>query len=107
MNKSDKRSKTAKEHRWLYKTRTWKTLRQKILTRDTYTCQRCGVALTQGRTRPTDAVVNHIKPHKGDEELFTHPDNLEAVCKKCHDSLIQSEEKRTAPEIGPDGWPVV
>ena len=106
MQKSDQRSKTSEEHRWLYKTRTWKTLRLQILTRDNYTCQRCGVALTQGRTRPTDAVVNHIKPHKGDEVLFADPLNLEAVCKRCHDSLIQSEERRTSPDIGPDGWPI-
>lgn len=31
-------------------------------------------------------VVDHIKPHKGDEKLFFAPDNLQSLCKRHHDS---------------------
>jgi 5-methylcytosine-specific restriction endonuclease McrA len=99
-----RRSTSAAKYRRLYKTALWQTLRAQILTRDLYTCQRCGCRLTQGRSRPTDAVVNHITPHKGSVDLFSDPDNLEAVCKQCHDSRIQGEERGTT--IGPDGWAV-
>ncbi len=38
-------------------------------------------------------VVDHIKPHKGDETLFHNPDNLQSLCKRCHDSVKQRMEK--------------
>ncbi len=100
------RSKDAVEYRRLYKTAAWKAIRPVILARDLYTCQRCNTPLTPGRSRPTDAVVNHKQPHRGDWTLFTDPDNLEAVCKQCHDSAIQSMERGNVQQIGPDGWPV-
>jgi|TARA_B100001057_G_scaffold467724_1_gene526144 hypothetical protein len=51
--------------------------------------------------------VHHLKAHRGDLELFFDLNNLQAVCKSCHDGAIQSVEARgydTA--IGADGWPV-
>lgn len=52
-------------------------------------------------------VVNHIIPHKGDMILFTDPDNLESVCKSCHDGTIQkAETKGYHSMIGADGWPM-
>lgn len=75
--------------------------------RDMFTCQRTGVMLTQGRTRPTDAVVHHKTPHKGDVDLFYAPGNVEAVCKEYHDKQLQQEEALGYnPEIGADGWPI-
>ena len=105
MRRDRARSKDALEYRKLYKTATWKAIRPVILARDMFTCQRCKTPLTQGRSRPTDAVVNHKRKHQGDWELFTDPDNLEAVCKQCHDSAIQSEERGKRVTFGPDGWP--
>jgi len=101
------RSTSAVEYRKLYKTAAWKAIRPIILARDLYTCQRCDTPLTQGRAKPTDAVVNHRKPHEGDWQLFTDPDNLEAVCKKCHDSAIQSQERGWRRQVGSDGWPTI
>ena len=70
-------------------------------------CQRCGVYLADdGGKSPRSATVNHKTPHKGDLTLFFDPDNLEAVCKRCHDSDIQSEERSGKPTIGVDGWPI-
>ena len=31
-------------------------------------------------------VVDHIKPHKDDPELFWDEANWQAICKRCHDS---------------------
>ena len=53
--------------------------------------------------------MNHIVPHQGDFELFHDPDNLESVCKPCHDGVIQHQEKTGKeydPTIGWDGVPV-
>ena len=52
-------------------------------------------------------VVHHRIAHKGDWSLFTDYDNLEALCKRCHDSEAQSIERRGYNNrIGDDGWPV-
>jgi 5-methylcytosine-specific restriction protein A len=36
-------------------------------------------------------VVDHIKPHKGDPELFWDSDNWQSLCKKCHDLKTRQE----------------
>ena len=52
-------------------------------------------------------IADHIEPHKGDEDLFFDPSNLESLCKHCHDSTAQSEERLGySKEIGVDGWPI-
>ena len=52
-------------------------------------------------------VVDHIKPHKGDEELFWDQDNWQPLCKDCHDSAKAIEESRGyAQGCGVDGVPV-
>jgi len=47
-------------------------------------------------------VVNHRRPHRGDWALFIDPRNHESVCKPCHDSAIQREEKRGLSCVGVD-----
>ena len=102
----NKRSTTADEYRKHYFTKDWRLLRVTILTRDGYRCQKCDVALSGGRSNPNSAVVHHKIPHKGDLELFYDPNNLEAVCWKCHSGALQSEEVLGySKEIGADGWP--
>lgn len=95
-------------YRRLYKTKAWALLRDRALVRDLYTCQHkgCGVQLTKGRDKPNSAVVHHIKPHKGDHDLFFDLNNLQSVCKMHHDSDIQSIEAGSKSlSIGADGWP--
>ena len=41
-------------------------------------------------------VVDHIKPHKGDKDLFWDHANWQSLCKPCHD-------RKTATEDG-GGW---
>lgn len=52
----------------------------------------CRLCKSQGRIVAA-AVVDHIVAHRGDEELFWDPDNWQSLCKRCHDSVKQSEER--------------
>lgn len=53
-------------------------------------------------------VVDHIKPHEGDQTLFWRRSNWQALCKTHHDSDKQRLEKsgRVTVRIGLDGFPV-
>lgn len=50
----------------------------------------CVICQAQGRVTPAN-VVDHIIPHRGDRERFDDPDNLQALCKPCHDRKTQQE----------------
>lgn len=103
------RSPEAAEYRKLYNTKQWRSLREQVLLRDLYKCQHkgCGAPLKRGRKSPRSAVVHHLKPHKGDLDLFYDIDNLQSVCWTCHSGDIQSIESRGFDAtIGEDGWPV-
>lgn len=85
----------------------WVRTRDAILTRDGYLCQPC-----QRNGRPTPATqVDHIVPKaKGGTD---DPDNLEAICRSCHDAKTAQEAAeaqgrtwRPKRTIGADGWPV-
>lgn len=79
--------------RW-YKTARWQALRWQILVRDLFTCQWPGCGRIEGDT--SKLVADHREPHRGDEALFWDADNLWCLCKPCHDSAKQSEERRDA-----------
>lgn len=76
------------EWRSWYKTARWQRKRWSVLVRDDFTCQRCGrvEAIT------SKLVADHKIPHRGDEALFWDDDNLQCLCKTCHDSAKQREE---------------
>ncbi|HFI0610336.1 TPA: HNH endonuclease [Streptococcus suis] len=38
-------------------------------------------------------VVDHITPHRGDQELFWDQSNWQALCKSCHDRKTQTEDR--------------
>ena len=83
----DRRSEEAQSWRWMYKTNEWiSTRRPDQLVREPF--GRAG-ARTSVRTRATD--VDHIQPHRGDWALFTDPDNLQSLCKSCHDRKTAQE----------------
>ncbi len=71
-------------HAW-YKTAAWQRLRWQVLLRDRFTCQMCCVI----EGRKGQLVADHKHPHRGDEGLFWDPDNLQCLCKTCHDSTKQ------------------
>lgn len=88
-------------HPW-YKTTFWRDLRLVHLGREPL-CRRC-----KEEGRLTEAtVVHHVRPHKGDWNLFRDGSNLASSCKRCHDSIEQSIEARGFDRtVGEDGWPV-
>jgi 5-methylcytosine-specific restriction protein A len=52
-------------------------------------CVRCN---EQGRYVKT-TVVDHIKPHRGDQRLMWDEGNWQALCKSCHDSKTMTEDR--------------
>lgn len=78
---------------WL-NTAKWRRVRLEILERDGFRCQQTGVVLDGKYPAPNSAVVDHVEPHRGDEDLFWDKDNMQAVCKSWHDSEKQRREKR-------------
>ena len=59
---------------YLYKDTRWTKISREFL-RANPVCCRCGAPAT---------VVDHIIPHRGDEELFWDSNNLQPLCFKCH-----------------------
>lgn len=62
-----------------YNSKEWKTVRTEAFIRDNYTCVDCGQVGHQ-------LEANHIKPRSRFPELALVLDNIETLCKKCHDS---------------------
>lgn len=72
----------------LYNTKRWYRLRYHQLQKQPL----CEFHLKRNQVISA-SVVDHIKPHKGDETLFHNPENLQSLCKRCHDSVKQRMEK--------------
>lgn len=87
-----RRRDASKPWRAWYKTARWQKLRQTILERDGWQCQKTGVALVGKYPAANSPVVNHIKAHRGDPDLFWDPENLEAMSKEYHDREQQKLE---------------
>jgi len=64
-------------------------LRWQVLVRDLFTCQRCRLIVT-GKGQ---AVADHVRPHRGNEAMFWNASNIQCICKACHDSIRQAEDK--------------
>lgn len=63
----------------------------------------CRMCRADGRTTAA-TIADHLDPHRGDETLFWFGE-LQSLCKPCHDSAKQREEKGTIARIDDDGWP--
>lgn len=86
-------------HRF-YDTRLWRDVLRPAIMREQPLCVFC---TQKGKTTSTQ-IVDHIIPHKGDWELFADKNNLQGLCKKCHDSTKQSREKLGySSEVGVNG----
>ena len=66
-------------HMWYSSTR-WRKLRL-IWLKSNPLCVYCQ---EQNKLIPAQ-VVDHIRPHKGDIYMFYSVDNLQSLCKRCHD----------------------
>jgi len=56
----------------------------------------CAMIVADGNRCAQPAnVVDHIKPHRGDNALFWDKTNWQSLCGPCHNSRKQSLERRT------------
>lgn len=65
----------------------WRLLRARYLAQHP-NCAECD---RQGKLTPAE-VVDHITPHRGDQNLLYDPDNLQSLCKRCHDEKTARED---------------
>ena len=95
-----KRPKRPWQH--LYNTARWDKLREWQLAMEPL-CQFC-----KQQDVVTEAdIVDHVIPHKGSVDLFFDPENLQSLCKHCHDSVKRRIELgQGVVTFGPDGWPL-
>ena len=75
----EKRTQREKPHAEMYHTTAWKQLREAHRTSEPL-CRECA---KHGVIRPMSD-VDHIVPHRGDWVRFMDADNLQSLCKKCH-----------------------
>jgi 5-methylcytosine-specific restriction endonuclease McrA len=92
MPKRDQQRDAVQPWRHWYKTSRWQKLRMQILVRALFTCQMAGCGRVEGKT--SQLVADHRIPHRGNEGLFWDADNLQCLCKPCHDRLKQRQEIR-------------
>jgi 5-methylcytosine-specific restriction protein A len=67
--------------------RRWQLLREVFLGEHPL-CARC----QERGMFVSSTVVDHIKPHRGDETLFWDVGNLEALCASCHSRKTASRD---------------
>lgn len=72
-----------------YKTSEWQRLRWQVLVDGLFTCVRCQII-----GQSPDLVADHIRPHRGDRDLFFDRSNLQCLCASCHNRDKQREERR-------------
>jgi 5-methylcytosine-specific restriction protein A len=95
MNRSRQRDDALPWRRWV-KTARWQKLRWSVLVRDLFTCQKC----KRIETDTSQLVADHKTPHRGDERLFWDDENLQCLCKPCHDVVKQAEEQASVQQRG-------
>lgn len=71
----------------LYMSNRWKQLRLQQLHKEPL----CAMCMSKGDITPA-TVVDHIKPHKGNWQAFHDMDNLQSLCKQCHDTKTATED---------------
>ena len=85
-----------------YSSQQWFKLRRKALRRDQHKCRMCGSPVHGKKT----AHVDHIKKRKQHPELALRLDNLQTLCRHCHNSTKQYHEKNPDAGANADGFPV-
>lgn len=84
-----KYNKDSRPFKCLYNTSRWKKSRKQYLMVHPL-CEECR---KHGMIKAAD-VVDHIIPHKGNEELFWDESNWQSLCKECHDKKTAREDGR-------------
>ncbi len=78
--RKDKRSYAADQYRELYRTNEWRKASEAHRAVNVL-CVHC---LARGVRTYKDLVVDHIRDHKGDPELFWDPSNWQTLCRQCN-----------------------
>ena len=65
----------------------WRKAREYFLSQNPL----CVMCQQQGRITPAN-VVDHIQPHKGNQDLFWDEANWQALCQSCHNSKTAKED---------------
>lgn len=65
----------------------WESYRKRFLAIN-HECYACGENAT---------VVDHLKPHQGDEILFKKTDNHIPLCERCHNTVTMKFDKKYKP----------
>lgn len=73
--------------RHLYNSWKWRKARRAFLDGEPL-CRHC---TKNGKVTPANE-VDHIEPHKGDEDLFWNVDNWQPLCKPCHQRKTYQED---------------
>lgn len=73
--------------------RRWRKLRRTFLA--AHPVCKHHLEATPSRVVPA-TVVDHIVPHRGDDRLRLDWDNLQALCKRCHDSKTATHDSGRA-----------
>ena len=73
---------------YLYRTRAWREGSKNFLTENPW----CWLHLQRGE-RVLAVLVDHHRPHKGNEELFFNVDNWRPMCRACHDGPKRKAER--------------
>ena len=73
----------------MYDSTRWRKARARHL----YKHPLCALCRRQGVTTAA-TVVDHIKPHDGDYDLFWDESNYQSLCKMCHNSAKRIKENK-------------
>jgi 5-methylcytosine-specific restriction endonuclease McrA len=66
----------------------------------------CALCARQGRDTAA-TVVDHVREHRGDYDLFWDPANWQSLCASCHSGIKRLQERRGySPAAGVDGMPL-
>lgn len=83
----------------LYTHSKWRSLRARQLDTEPL----CRMCTRQGRVKLA-TICDHVEPHRGDLEKFWNGP-FQSLCKRCHDSAKQSEEKGGSAKVPPhESW---
>jgi 5-methylcytosine-specific restriction protein A len=99
---AEHRSPEAELFRPLYFTKRWQRARLSFL-RQHPLCKLCDL---DGQVTAAN-VVDHIKPHKGNQDLFWDPANWQALCPSCHSRWKNRMDRGHGPQaLDAHGWPL-
>ena len=86
----------------IYNLKKWKSLRDAQLAKEPL----CRYCISIGRVMAADT-VDHIVAHRGNIELAFDPENLQSLCKPCHDVHADAKDReKVMAGCDADGYPI-